>query len=50
MATQRKPEKPEDFQKPDIEKPENLDFEKGLANVKRLVEKNKQWVREMASK
>jgi hypothetical protein len=46
MATQRKPA----IDKPPIEKPENFDLEKGVANVKRIVKKNVQWVREMAAK
>ena len=49
MATQRKPEAKQ-TEKPVIEKPENFDLEKGLKNVRRLVMKNKTWVKEMANK
>jgi hypothetical protein len=47
MATQRKPT-PVD--KTGLKKPENFDLEKGLANLKRIVRKNEQWVKEMAAK
>ena len=46
MATQRKPA----ADKVTVKKPENFDLEKGVANVTRIVKKNKGWVREMAAK
>ena len=51
MAAHRKPRTTkQQFEKPVIQKPENFDLEKGLDDVKRLIQRNKAWVKEMAAK
>jgi hypothetical protein len=51
MATQRKiDDESVDFEKPVIKKPENFDLEKGLEFVRKLIERNEAWVKEMAKK
>jgi hypothetical protein len=46
MATQRKPA----IDKPELKKPENFDLERARATVMRIIQENKEWVREMAAK
>ncbi|HLF70694.1 MAG TPA: hypothetical protein VI759_00875 [Dehalococcoidia bacterium] len=36
--------------KPELKKPENFDWKKGEATIKKLIEENLEWLKEMAKK
>ena len=46
MTTKRKPTP----SKPEIKKPENFDLPRARAAIERLIQDNKEWVKEMAKK
>ena len=46
MTAKRRPT----TKKLDIKKPENFDVEKGRVAIERVIQENKEWVREMANK
>ncbi len=46
MTTKRKPP----LKKLNVEKPKNFDLDKARVAISRLIQENKEWVREMAKK